>query len=171
MWTGSSEDFMGYKTKVLSAVVAFAFLLAGQASAAELATKKALTLDVTKDIAAAAEAHAKGNGWNVVIAILDDGGNLLYLQRMDGVQIGSIEVAIRKAESAVNFKRPTKVFGDAVGGRTALVALPGAMPFEGGLPITWQGELIGSIGVSGVTAQQDGMIAKAGTMALPNILR
>lgn len=163
---------MGYKTKVHSAVVAFALLLVCQASAAELATKKALTLEVTKGIAAAAEAHAKANDWNVVIAILDDGGNLLYLQRMDDVQIGSIEVAIRKAESAINFKRPTQVFDSAVaGGRTALVALPGSMPFEGGLPITWQGEVIGSIGVSGVTAQQDGMIAKAGTMALPNILR
>ena len=105
-----------------------ALLLAGSASSAELASRKALTLEVTKGIASAAEAHAKKNGWNVVIAILDDGGNLLYLQRMDDVQIGSIEVAIRKAKSAVNFKRPTKVFGDAVG-------------------------------VSGVTARQDGMIA------------
>jgi uncharacterized protein GlcG (DUF336 family) len=89
---------------------------------------------------------------------------------MDGVQIGSIEVAIRKAKSAVNFKRPTKVFGDAVGNRTAIVALPGAMPFEGGVPINWQGDFLGAIGVSGATAQQDGMIAKAGTDALPNIL-
>jgi uncharacterized protein GlcG (DUF336 family) len=145
-------------------------LLAGVASGAKLGSKKALTLEVTKGIAAAAEAHAKKNGWNVVIAILDDGGNLLYLQRMDGVQIGSIEVAIRKAKSAVNFKRPTKVFGDAVGNRTALVALPGAMPFEGGLPITWEDEFLGAIGVSGVTARQDGMIAKAGIDALPSIL-
>ncbi len=144
--------------------------LAGVGSSAELVSKKALTLEVTKGIAAAAEAHAKKNGWNVVIAVLDDGGNLLYLQRMDGVQIGSIEVAIRKAKSAVNFKRPTKVFGDAVVNRTALVALPGAMPFEGGLPIIWQDEFLGAIGVSGVTARQDGMIAKSGIDALPNIL-
>ena len=171
MRAGFSEDFMGYKAKFLVALLAFCLVLAWQAEAAQLATKKALTLEVTKGIAAAAEAHAKENGWNVVIAILDDGGNLLYLQRMDGVQIGSIEVAISKAESAINFKRSTKVFGDAVGGRTALVALPGAMPFEGGLPITWGGEVIGSIGVSGVTAQQDGMIAKAGTMALTKILK
>ena len=114
---------MGWKARVIGALLSCCLLAACQASAAELATKKALTLEVTKGIAAAAEKHAKENGWNVVIAILDDGGHLLYLQRMDGVQIGSIEVAIRKAESAINFKRPTKVFGDAVGGRTALVAL------------------------------------------------
>ena len=161
---------MKYKAKFLGALLAFSLVLACQVSAAELVTKKALTLEVTKGIAAGAEKYAKENGWNVVIAILDEGGHLLYLQRMDGVQIGSIEVAIRKAKSAVNFKRPSKVFGDAVGGRTALVALPGAMPFDGGLPIMWQGELIGSIGVSGVTGQQDGMIAKAGTLALAKIL-
>ena len=157
------------KQFVLASLIGSLFL-AGVAFSADLASKKALMLEVTKGIAAAAEAHARKNGWNVVIAILDDGGHLLYLQRMDGVQIGSIEVAIRKAKSAVNFKRPTKVFGDAVGNRTALVALPGAMPFEGGIPITWQGEFLGAIGVSGATAQQDGMIAKAGTNALPNIL-
>ena len=144
--------------------------LAGPAFAAELATKKALTLEVAKAIAAAAEGFARQNTWNVVIAILDDGGNLLYLQRMDGVQIGSIEVAQRKALSAVKFKRPTKVFEDGVGGRPALLALPGAMPIEGGLPIEHEGQILGAIGVSGVTSQQDGQIAKAAVEALAGIL-
>ena len=140
------------------------------ASAAGLATKKALTLSAAKDVAAAAEAHAKKNGWNVVIAILDDGGKLLYLERMDGAQTGSIEVAIKKAESAVAYRRPTKVFGNAVSnGATALLALPGALPFEGGIPLKAGDDLVGAIGVSGVTAQQDGMIAQAGVDKLAAI--
>ena len=139
-------------------------------AAAELATKKALTLDVAKQIAAAAEEHARSNDWNVVIAILDDGANLLYLQRMDGVQIGSIEVARRKAESAVKFKRATKVFSDGVANRVQLVQLPGALAIEGGLPIEWEGQVIGAIGVSGVTSEQDGQIAKAAVDALAEIV-
>src|SRR5437867_13413424 len=105
--------------------------------AAQLADKKAMTLEVAKQMAAAAEKAAAANKWTMVIAILDDGGNLMYLERMDETQIGSIEVAIQKGRSAVTFKRPTKVFEDAVaGGRTALLRLPGAVPVEGGLPIT-----------------------------------
>jgi len=146
-------------------------LCASAALAADLTTKKALNLAVAKELAAAAEAHARANNWNMVIAILDDGANLLYLERMDGAQIGSIEVAERKAESAVKFRRPSKVFGDAVaGGRTAVVTLPGALPFEGGLPIIHDGEVIGAIGVSGAAANQDGMVAKAAVDALPKIL-
>jgi len=130
---------------------------------AQLTDKKALTLDAAKKIAAAAEAEAQKNKWNVVIAVVDDGGHLIYLQRMDTTQTGSVDVAIRKAQTAMSFKRPTKVFEDAVaGGRNALIALPGALPLEGGLPITAGGQVIGAIGVSGVTAQQDGQIAKAG---------
>jgi uncharacterized protein GlcG (DUF336 family) len=144
--------------------------LAAPAFAAELATKKALTLEVAKEMAAAAEAFARKNNWNVVIAILDDGGNLVYLQRMDNVQIGSIEVAQRKGLSAIKFKRPTKIFEDGVASRPALLALPGAIPIEGGLPIEHEGQILGAIGVSGVTSQQDGQIAKAGVDALPRIL-
>lgn len=139
-------------------------------SAAELTHKHSLNLEVAKAIAAASEAHARAHNWNVIITILDDGGNMLYMQRMDGVQIGSIEVSRRKAESALKFKRSTKVFSDGVAGRTQLVMLPGALAFEGGLPITYEGEVIGSIGVSGVTAEQDAMIGQAGIDALPSIL-
>jgi len=137
------------------------------ASTAGLATKKVLTLSVVKEVAAAAEAHAVKNQWNVVIAILDDGGNLLYLERMDGTQTGSIEVAIKKAEAAVSYRRSTKFFGDALAkGATALLALPGALPFEGGIPLKSGDDILGAIGVSGVTAQQDGMIAQAGADVL-----
>jgi uncharacterized protein GlcG (DUF336 family) len=115
-------------------------------------------------VAAAAEAEARKNNWNVVIAIVDDGGNLLYLQRMDGTQTGSIQVAIDKAKTAQAFRRPTKVFEDAIaGGRNAILGLNGALPLEGGLPIKVGDQVIGAIGVSGVTAPQDGQIAKAGT--------
>jgi len=142
-------------------------LAAGAPSVAQLTQRKALTLEAARKIAAAAEAEARKNNWNVVIAIVDDGGHLIYLQRMDNVQIASIEIALRKARSAALFRRPTKAFEDQlVGGRQAVLALPGAMPFEGGLPIVADGQVIGAIGVSGVTAQQDGQIAKAGVDAL-----
>jgi glc operon protein GlcG len=147
-------------------------LLSGGSAWAQLADKKALTLAVAKTLAAAAAAEAVKNTWNVVIAIVDDGGHLLYLQRLDETQTGSIEVAIQKAQTAVNFKRPSKALEDALvtNNRTPILKLPGAMPIEGGLPIVVNDKVIGAIGVSDVTAQQDGQIAKAGADALPKIL-
>ena len=139
--------------------------------AEELATKKALTLSVAKQIAAAAEKHAAENKWNVCIAIVDDGGHLVYFSRMDGTQTGSVQVSQRKAQTAIGFKRPSKVFEEGVaGGRNVLLALPGAVPLEGGLPLSAEGQMVGAIGVSGVTAQQDGMIAQAGVDALAGIV-
>lgn len=155
----------------IAAFLALVSLLGASAFAAELGTKKVLTLELVKGIVAGAEAHAETNDWAVNIAILDDGGNLLYFQRMDGVQIGSIDVALRKAESALKFRRPTKAFSDGVADRVQLVQLPGALAFEGGLPIVHDGQVLGSIGVSGVTAEQDGMIAQAGIDALKKMLR
>ncbi|HEX9452476.1 MAG TPA: heme-binding protein [Burkholderiales bacterium] len=155
---------------LLTSLCVFALFasLSLQASA-QLADKKVLTLDGAKKVAAAAEAEAKKNNWNVVIAVVDDGGNLLYLQRIDGTQTGSIDVAIQKARTAQAFKRPTKVFEDAIaGGRNALIALHGALPLEGGLPIVVGGQLVGAIGVSGVKSTEDGQIAKAGAESLGN---
>ena len=148
---------------------ALAALLAAAAAAPaqDLTVKKSLNLAVAKKIAAAAEAEARKNSWNVVITVLDEGGNLLYLQRMDGTQIGSIEVAIAKGASAIKFKRPTKVFEEAVkGGRNAILSLPGALPVEGGEPVTVDGNIIGAVGVSGVQSDQDGIIARAGAAAV-----
>ncbi len=105
--------------------------------------KKALTLDAAKKIAAAAPAEAKKNNWRVVIAVLDDGGQLVYLQRMDETH-----------EDAL------------VGGRMAILGVTGAVPLEGGLPLMADGRVIGAIGVSGVTSAQDGQVAKAGADAL-----
>ena len=133
---------------------------------AQLMDKKALTLEAAKKLVAAAEAEAVKNKWNVVIAIVDDGGHLIYLQRMDGAQTGSVDVAIKKAQTAMAFKRPTKVFEDAVGGgRQVILALPGALPLEGGLPIAVGTQIIGAIGVSGAKSTEDGQIAKAGADA------
>lgn len=126
--------------------------------------KPYLTLADADRITAAAEAKATAEGWNVVIAILDDGGHLISLKRMDGVQIGSIEVAQAKGKSAVFFKRPTKVFEDVMKGEggSRIATLPHAVGVEGGLPIFKDGIIVGSIGISGVTSAQDGIIADAG---------
>ncbi|HEV3200216.1 MAG TPA: heme-binding protein [Bryobacteraceae bacterium] len=153
------------------ALVALIALTQAASASAQLAQKKSLTLEVARQIAAAAEKEASSNKLTMVIAILDDGGNLIYLERMDETQIGSIEVAQQKARSAVAFKRPTKVFEDAVaGGRTAILKLPGAIPVEGGVPLVADGKIIGAIGCSGGTSQQDGGVAKAGVDALAKIL-
>jgi uncharacterized protein GlcG (DUF336 family) len=134
---------------------------------AQLATKKALTLEAAKKIAAAAEAEAKKNNWNVVICVVDDGANLLYLQRMDGTQIGSVDIAQMKARTAVKMKRPSKVLEEGVmGGRTVMLKLPDVLPVEGGIPLMVDGQVIGAVGVSGVTSAQDGQIAGAGVAAL-----
>jgi glc operon protein GlcG len=149
--------------RMLITVALGALFLFGAAIAQELSTKKSLNLAVARKIAAAAEAEARKNNWNVVITVLDEGANLLYLERMDGTQIGSVDVAIAKAASAVKFKRATKVFEDAVkGGRTAILKLPGALPVEGGEPIIVDGAVIGAVGVSGVQSDQDGIVARAG---------
>ena len=137
---------------------------------AQFATKKAMTLAAAKEIASAAEAEARKNNWTMVIVIVDDGGNLVYLEKMDGTQIGSIEVAQAKAKSAVNFKRPTKAFEDGlVGGRQALLKLPGSIPIEGGVLIMAGDQIVGAIGVSGAQSKEDGQVAAAGIVAAAKI--
>ena len=125
----------------------------------------AITLEQAKKVMTGAEAEANKNKWNVVIVVLDSGGNLVMLHRMDGAQFGSIEVAREKAYSAVAFRRPTKAFQDLIsqgGENLRLLRLPGASPLEGGIPIVADGKLIGGVGVSGVTSQQDAQIGRAG---------
>jgi glc operon protein GlcG len=145
-------------------------LTAGTVSA-QLAEKKTLTLAVAKQIAAAAETEAANNKFNMVIAIVDDGGNLIYLERMDDSQLASIEIAKGKAHTALTFKRPTKALEDAVaGGRTALLSFAGNYLVEGGLPLIADGKVIGAIGISGGTSPQDGTVAKAGVDAFAKML-
>jgi uncharacterized protein GlcG (DUF336 family) len=161
------------ETLLRNAFTALAVVMLGAAILpAQLADKKGLTLEIAKQLAAVAEKEAANNKWTMVIAILDEGGNLLLLHRMDETQIGSVDVAVAKAKSAYLFKRPTKAFEDAVaGGRTAVIALPGAMPIEGGLPIEYNGRIIGAIGASGGTSPQDGIVAKAAIDALPKMIK
>jgi glc operon protein GlcG len=129
-------------------------------------TKSALNLADAKEIAAASEAEALKNKWNVTIALFDDGGNLIFLQRLDEAPLGSIAVAQEKGRTALLFKRPTKAIEEIIAsGRTAMLTLPGATPIEGGLPLLHNGQIIGAIGVSGVQSPQDAQIAKAGVEA------
>jgi glc operon protein GlcG len=128
-----------------------------------------ITLEQAKGIMAGAEAEAEQNNWPVVIAIVDTGGNLVLLQRLDNAQFGSVEVARQKAWSAAAFRRPTKVFQEAIAGGGAnlrLLRLEGASPLEGGIPIAVDGQVVGAIGVSGVTSEQDAQIAQAGIASL-----
>ena len=130
-------------------------------------SKPVLALEDAKRIAVAAEAEAQLNGWRVVIAVVDDGGHLLYLQRSHDTPFGSIDTAICKARAAVAFQRPTKVSEDAVlSGRLIHLSLPGVIPAEGGVPLEIEGAIVGGLGISGVRAFQDGQIAAAGQAAL-----
>jgi glc operon protein GlcG len=164
--------------RLLSLVVSAVLLFAAAAASAQAPVAPPppqvlygppITLEQARQVMAGAEAEARKNGWDVVIAILDSGGNLVMLHRLDGAQFGSIEVAREKAHSAVAFRRSTKVFQDLVGQGGAnlrLLRLTGASVLEGGLPIVADGKIIGGVGVSGVTAEQDAQIARAGLEAL-----
>ncbi len=128
-------------------------------------TQPTLSLEQATKIADAAQKKAISENWDVVIAIFDQGGNLILLRRMDGTQIGSIEIAQLKAKTAFEFKRPTKVFEEMIkGGAVHLTTMP-ITAVEGGLPIFKDGIIIGSIGISGVTSAQDGIIAEAALKA------
>jgi glc operon protein GlcG len=132
-----------------------------------MGNKPILTLENAKRIAASAAAEAKSNDWHVVIAVVDDGGHLLYLERSHDTQFGSVETAIQKAHAAVAFQRPTKASEDAViSGRLIHLALPGVIPAEGGVPLQIDGVVVGGLGISGVRSFQDGQIAAAGAAAL-----
>lgn len=137
------------------------------AAAQTVADRKVLTLDGAKRILAAAEAEARKNTWTVAIAVVDEAGNLIAFQKLDDTQVGSIDIAIGKARTAARMKRPTKALEDAVaGGRTVMLAIDGLIPLEGGVPVTLDGRIIGAVGVSGVTSQQDAQVAAAGAAAI-----
>jgi len=151
------------------AVLTLALLVSTGAGAQPLTNPYGAPIGVetARKLAHAAIAEGKKNGWTVAAAVVEPGGTLVYFERIDGTQNGSSEVAVQKARSAAAFKRPTKAFEDAVaGGRTAVLGLPGALPLEGGVPLVVDGKIIGALGVSGATSQQDGVCAKAGADAL-----
>lgn len=123
----------------------------------------ALSIDDAKQIANACKACAVQNGWNVVIAIVDDGGHTMYLERLDHTQKASSVVAQEKAKTALLFKRPTQAIEAVVAkGRNVMMMLPGATPIEGGLPLVRDGQFVGAIGISGVQSFEDGIVAAAG---------
>lgn len=128
-----------------------------------------VNLDQAKKAIAAGQAEAKKNNWPVAIAVVDNHGMLIAYELMDNTQTASAQVAVDKAISAAIYRRPTKVFQDLVAGAgagTRVLNLRGASSVEGGLPITMNGKVIGGIGVSGVTSDQDGVVAKAGADAV-----
>jgi uncharacterized protein GlcG (DUF336 family) len=134
----------------------------------QLPTKRVITLEAARRIAGAAEAEARRNNWNVAIAVVDDGGNLVLFHRLDDTKLVAIDIAVRKARTAVFFQGETKGLEQEVtkGGRTALLPIEGFMPLEGGVPLVVDGKVIGGVGVSGVAGDQDAQCALAGAKAL-----
>jgi glc operon protein GlcG len=128
-----------------------------------------ITLEDAKKAAAPALAEARKNSWTVAVAVVDPAGDLVYYEKMDNTQLGSASVAVDKARSAALFKRPTKVFQDALASGSdglRVLALHGAIPIEGGIPLLADGKIVGAIGVSGATSAQDAQCAKAGADTL-----
>jgi glc operon protein GlcG len=124
-----------------------------------------ISLEDAKKVAAPALAEARKNNWNMAVAIVDPGGNLIYYEKQDNAQLGSANISIAKARSAALFKRPTKAFQDmlsAGGEGLRVLRLEGAVPIEGGIPLVMDGKIVGAIGVSGGTSAQDSQCAKAG---------
>ena len=177
MTAPSAMKFLIVLTLVVFTSCAFAQAPTGQAPAAAPAAPSAyliplgpaISLENAKKAVAAALAETRKNGWLMAAAVVTPGGYLVYYEKMDNTQLGSAEVAIEKARSAALYKRPTKVFQDALaGGGVGLrvLALKGAVPVEGGLPIIIDGKLVGAIGLSGDTSEHDGQCAAAGVAAL-----
>jgi uncharacterized protein GlcG (DUF336 family) len=128
-----------------------------------------INAETAKKVAAPALAEARKNQWAMAVAIVDTAGDLVYFEKMDDTQVGSVEVAIAKARSAARFKRPTKAFQDALaagGEGLRILALTGAVPVDGGLPLVVGGKVVGAIGMSGGTSAQDGQAAAAGAAVL-----
>jgi uncharacterized protein GlcG (DUF336 family) len=153
----------------LIAAAAVAVLIAMPAARAQLAPGYGpnITLEAAGKVVQAGIADAQAKKLQMAVSVLDTAGNLVAFARVDGTQTASLGIAIDKAKSAVGFRRSTKVFEDAlVGGRMAILALPGAMPVEGGLLLVANNQIIGSVGVSGGTAAEDGQVAAAAVAGL-----
>lgn len=151
--------------------IALVLSILAVSAVAQIADKKSLTLEGARTVIAAAKNYAVQNkAPGGVIAVVDDGGNLVALERLDGTFSAGANISIGKAKTAVMFKRPTKAFEDIIkNGRTAMVALPDFTPLQGGVPISVDGQIIGGVGVSGaMSAQQDEELAIAGAESLSN---
>jgi len=147
----------------LVAVLALALVAPSRADAQPLPYGPTVGAEAARKAADAAVAEAKKNGWSMAVAVVDPGGFLVYFEKMDQTQLGSVQVSQEKARTAALFRRPSKALEDAVsGGKTSYLVLPGALPIEGGLPIVVDGKIVGAIGVSGGSSVQDGQVAKVG---------
>ena len=156
---------------LVKSLIVLLFTFAALSLAAQMPNPYGLpiSLENAKKAAAPALAEARKNNWTMAVAIVDTAGNLVYFEKLDGTQTGSVHVAIDKARSAALFKRPTKLFFDqlAAGGEgLRLLKVEGAVPLEGGIPLLLEGKIIGAIGVSGGTSPQDGQVARAGAEVL-----
>lgn len=159
---------MTFKKSALFALALMLPLAAASAQTAPPSYGAPISLDAAKRVIAAGQAEAKKNGWAMVISVVDTGGNLVALERMDGTQLGSIQVSQDKAHTALFFKRPSKSFQDglATGGENnRYLAMAGVLPVDGGDLIISGGAIVGAIGVSGASSAQDGQVAKAGAAA------
>ena len=125
-----------------------------------------LTLDDCRKLSAAAEAEAKKNNWNVCIAILDDGGHLLHLARMDGATPANARIAVEKGRTAAESRRSTAAWQERIKARPEMLRMPGITPIQGGLPVTVENTCVGAVGISGVQSHEDEQIAAAGIKAL-----
>lgn len=162
-------DFPMRLTSVITtALVAVALQTAAAAPlGAQLLDAKVVSLDAARKMLAAADAEARKNGWTVSIAIVDAAGTLIAFQRMDNAALTTADVSIGKARTAARMRRPTKALDSLITtGRIQYLAFDGIMPLEGGLPITFQGKVIGGMAASGATSAQDAQIAAAGIAAL-----
>jgi glc operon protein GlcG len=142
-----------------------AFAQTPTATLAPVAYGLPIGLEDARKAADAAMTEARKNNWTMAIAIVDPGGILVFYEKMENTQIGSADVAIEKALTAVRFKRPSKAFQDLVGGGgmgLRILRLPGAVPLEGGIPLLMNGKIVGAIGVSGDSSDHDGICAQAG---------
>jgi len=128
----------------------------------------AISTDAAKKVAAAAIAEARKNNWAMAVAVVDTGGYLVYFERMQDTQLGSVQIAMDKAKTAALFRRPTKSFQDTLaagGDGLRILGLTGATPVEGGIPLIVDGKIIGAVGASGGSSDQDGRTAQAGAAA------
>ena len=147
--------------------VGAAALLCASAAFAQLPNPygSSITLDSARKAAAPAIAEAQKNNWRMAVAVVDISGDLVYFEKMDGTQAASVNIAVDKARSSARFKRPTKALQDALaagGAGLRMLALEGAVPVDGGVPLIADGKIVGAIGVSGGTSDQDAQCAKAG---------
>ena len=153
------------------ALLAAVGLLSGPSLAAQLVSRKALTLEVAKQMAAVAMQDAVKQKGRVVIAVMDEGGHLMYLERMDGAPAGSIDLAIKKARSVTQYHLPTAFFQKMMKeGHMNVLGISDAMPWAGGVPVMWQGQLIGALAVSGMQPEQDAAAATLGANAISGIV-